>query len=216
MNMLKDTRLIPAQRPERLVIMLHGVGANKDDLIGLGAMWQRAYSNAFAKTAFLSPDGVEAYDMAPMGRQWFSLRDRSASAMEQGAKKAAPALHAYIDAALSEFNLQSSQCALLGFSQGTMMALYAGLRRPQKLAGILGFSGAMIGLDDMTDQKELPVCLIHGRDDSVVPAAASSQAARLLREKGCDVNLHLIDGLDHGIDDQGLALGASFLQRILK
>ena len=124
---LSGPRWGPASKgaARQLVVLCHGVGADGHDLIDLAPRWAQALPDA----VFVSPDGPAPYDMAPMGRQWFSLADRRPEVMQAGAQAAAPALLAFIDAELARLGLASDQVALAGFSQGAMMALYAGLRR---------------------------------------------------------------------------------------
>ena len=127
-------------RPSRLVILLHGLGADGNDLIGLAPYW----APLLPTTEFLSPNAPFPCDMAPYGYQWFSAQDRSPAAVLAGVRAAAPFLDAFIDDALAERGLDDADLALVGFSQGTMMALYVGLRRSQPVAGILGFSGRLL------------------------------------------------------------------------
>jgi phospholipase/carboxylesterase len=209
--MLKDYRRLPKTAPSSLVIMLHGVGANGEDLIDLADVLRPVLPG----TAFLSPDAPEPCDMAPFGRQWFSLMDRSYAALKAGIEKSSPHLEGYIAAALKEYSLPASRCALLGFSQGTMMSLYTGPRQTPPLAGILGYSGMLLGAEDLKAVTFPPICLIHGTDDEVVSVEASKDAAGILRERGARVDLHLYEGLGHSIDNHGLSTGAAFLQRVL-
>jgi phospholipase/carboxylesterase len=209
---MKDYRIIPKTKPKQLVVLLHGVGANGQDLLGLGDVWQSLLPDC----AFISPDAHEAYDMAPFGRQWFSLRDRDAAKMDAGVERARPVVDMYLDGLLNEFSLPANRLALVGFSQGTMVSLYAGVRRKEKLAGILGYSGALLASEKLHDGiiTRPPIALVHGTMDEVVPVAASRFAHQLLKNEGCTVDLHLCDGLGHGIDNVGLSAGAAFLQRI--
>lgn len=111
--------------PRQLAILLHGLGADGNDLIGLAPYW----APLFPEAEFVAPDAPFPCDMAPFGRQWFSLQDRSPMSILAGVRAAAPILDAYIDDALKARNLDESRLALVGFSQGTMMSLYVGLRR---------------------------------------------------------------------------------------
>ncbi len=133
-------------KPRQLVVLLHGVGADGHDLIGLAPYWAPALPDA----EFVSPDAPFPCDMAPYGRQWFSLQDRTPNAILGGVRAAAPILDAFLDEALAARGLDASQLALVGFSQGTMMSLYVGPRRAEALAGIIGYSGALIGADTLT------------------------------------------------------------------
>lgn len=209
-----EHRVLPQGPVRQQVILLHGVGANGADLIGLADTWKEALPHC----AFLSPDAPEHYDMAPFGRQWFSLRDRSYEAMKAGLHKVRVFFDHYLDGLLREFSLKPAQCALVGFSQGAMVALYAGLRHRAQLAGILSYSGALYGAEDLAmlaDATKPPVCFIHGVADDVVPSEASHMADHALKQMGYETELHLCQGVGHSIDDYGLRKGAAFLQRVL-
>src|SRR5207247_5129848 len=121
-------------QPRRLVILLHGLGADGNDLIGLQQLWGRVVPEA----EFVSPNAPFPCDMAPYGYQWFSSQDRSPEAVLAGVRAAAPVLDAFIDEALKERDLADSELALVGFSQGTMMSLFVGFRREKPFAGIVG------------------------------------------------------------------------------
>ena len=153
--------------------------------------------------------------MAPMGRQWFSLRTLDPSAMLQGAEKAAPALNHYIDALLQELGLADDRLALFGFSQGCMMSLHVGLRRRAACAGILGYSGTLLGGPDLAAEviSRPPVLLVHGEADEVVPSASLRLSERGLQSLAVQVTAHMRPGLGHGIDAEGIRLAADFLTR---
>src|SRR4051794_38298660 len=127
--------------PRQLVVLLHGVGADGQDLIGLAPMLAEFLPHA----RFVAPDGPQPCDLAPYGRQWFSLQDRRPAAMQAGAERVAATVDAFLDDELARFGLDDGRMALVGFSQGTMMSLLVGPRRPRAMAAILGFSGALLG-----------------------------------------------------------------------
>ncbi len=131
--------------PERLVILLHGLGADGNDLIGLAPQ----IAAALPTTMFVAPNAPYPCDMAPFGFQWFSLKDLSASAILAGTQASAPILDAYIDDLLAETGISADRTALLGFSQGTMMSLFVAPRRAEPVAGILGYSGMLVGADTL-------------------------------------------------------------------
>lgn len=192
----------------QLVVLLHGWGADGDDLIGLAPLWAQLLPDA----VFVSPHAPFACDMG-FGRQWFSLDDRRPEVLLAGVRAAAPAIDAFIDETLKRFNLTDGQFALASFSQGTMMSLYVGPRRPAACAGILGFSGALIGGDFLAAETSArpPVMLIHGADDEIVNASALEHASKGLEAADFKVETHLRPGLGHAIDEQGLALGGRFM-----
>jgi len=199
-----------------LVILLHGYGADGNDLIGLAG----PLGGALADTAFVSPNAPEPCTVNPMGRQWFpiSYLDGSTEAeMRAGAERAAVALDAFIDAEIERSGLPASRIALMGFSQGTMMALHVGLRRADALAGIVGFSGRLIEPERLADdiRSRPPVLLIHGTADEVVPFESMEQAQTGLGEAGVSVETVARPGLGHGIDERGMVAAAQFLMQRL-
>ena len=215
MTSLDGPRITPLSgRPaESLVVFLHGYGADGNDLIDIG----RAWAPLLPGTAFVSPHAPEPCAEAPVGRQWFPLASVDPHLLRERVRAAAPVLDAFIDAELAAHGLTDDRLALVGFSQGTMMALHVGPRRGGGIAGIVGYSGLLAGPEDL--QAELrhrpPVLLIHGAADPVIPAIALNAAVQALTAAGFPVESHLRPGLQHGIDQEGLARGAGFVQRVL-
>jgi len=199
--------------PTSMVILLHGLGANGADLIDLARYWEHALPD----TVFISPDAPFPCDMAPYGFQWFSLQSRDPKDMLAGVEVAAPILNQFIDNMLERYELPDEKLALAGFSQGTMMSLYAAPRRTKKIAGVLGYSGALIGGERLADEgiHKIPVHLVHGDMDQVVPVQAYQMAKTTLELAGFEVSGGITRGLVHSIDEEGIESGAAFLQRIL-
>jgi phospholipase/carboxylesterase len=151
--------------------------------------------------------------MAPFGRQWFSLQQSDPDSLTRGVRQAAPVLQDFIDAELARHDLAGENLALLGFSQGCMMALHVGLRGPVAPAAILGFSGALIDVDGLPEEirNRPPVLLVHGNVDEVIPAAALAAASAALQANRVPVTTDLRPGLGHGIDEEGLRLAVAML-----
>jgi phospholipase/carboxylesterase len=199
--------------PKHIVLLLHGYGSNGDDLISLAANWQHLLPDAL----YLAPNAPQRFGYGS-GYQWWPLSALSPQALAAGAASAAPAIDAFIDRKLDQYGLTESDLALVGFSQGTMMALHVGLRRGRQVAGILGYSGALTGAADLPNQARAkpPVLLVHGSADQIVPVAALHAAARELKQLGIDVRTHISQGLGHSVDPAGLRLGAEFLVETLR
>jgi phospholipase/carboxylesterase len=210
---LDGPRLPPAAggAPRQLVVFLHGYGADGNDLIGLGREWAKLLPHA----AFVSPNAPEPCGMAPTGRQWFNLTFREAGELVSGVKHAAPSLEAFLDAELKRHNLGPRALALVGFSQGTMMALGVGLKRHPAPAAIVGYSGALATVEALpTDPGSAPaILLVHGDSDEVIPVDAMFIAREQLAQAGHAVEWHVAQGIGHGIDAQGLHLGGAFLKQ---
>lgn len=209
--MLSGPTLPPSRGgpPGTLVVLLHGLGADGNDLIGLAPMLARSLPDAL----FAAPDAPQPCDMAPYGRQWFSLQERRPDRLLAGAAAAEPLLQSYIDMLLERYGLDESRLALIGFSQGTMMALHAAPRRARAPAAVVGFSGALIGAERLAAEARStpPVLLIHGDRDEVVPVGALFDAVAGLQQASIPVVWEIRRGLGHSIDPEGLALAQQFL-----
>lgn len=195
--------------PTSMVIFLHGYGSNGEDLMGLAPYWRPA----LPQTVFLAPNAPQPCPGVPGGYQWWPLTDLSPTSRSAGVRQPAPALNAYIDAQLAHYSLSEDRLALVGFSQGTMVALHVGPRRAKALAGIVGYSGMLADPEALAAEAvtKPPVLLIHGSADPTLPVAAMHQAKAALEALDFEVAAHVSQGLGHSIDAGGLRLGAEFL-----
>ena len=215
--MLDGPRLPPKSGVTRqLVVFLHGFGADGHDLIEIAHQWRDWLPDA----AFVAPHAMDPCAGAPMGRQWFPLTLRDPAEFWRGATYAAPSIDAFLDSELNRHGLSSSQMALVGFSQGTMMALHVGLRRPDALAGIVGFSGVVV-LENGRGPESLemyvrstpPILLTHGDRDEVLPVEMFHFTRQALAVARIPCQWHLAAGLSHGIDEETLRHGGLFLRQ---
>lgn len=211
MPLLDGPRLAPAYGgpAQRLVVLLHGYGADGHDLIELG----RDFARALPTAAFVAPNAPERCDLTGLGYQWFPLSFRDPSEYWRGVNQAAPLLDAFLDDELARHGLTEADAALIGFSQGTMMALHVGPRRRRAFAGLVGFSGLLAGPRELAGEarSKPPVLLLHGQEDDVVPVALLEPAVATLTAAGLPVEWHRLPGLGHGIDEAGLAFAVEFL-----
>ena len=203
-------------KARHLVVFLHGYGADGNDLIEIGRAWQQMLPEA----AFVSPHAPDPCGQAPTGRQWFPLFTRAPNERWEGVNKAGPGLEHFVEAELARRKLPPSALALVGFSQGTMMALHMGLRRAAPPAAIVGYSGVFVLPDKVKPEaiageikSKPPVLLVHGADDDLIPAQALFQSAQTLAALEVPVEWHLSEGVGHGIDQEGLRHGGAFLAK---
>jgi phospholipase/carboxylesterase len=205
-------------RAERVVVLLHGYGANAADLMGLAD----PLSPHMPGTAFVAPDAPEACAGSPMGFQWFPIPwidGSSEEAARDGMARAAADLDAFLDAMLEREGVRPSDCILFGFSQGTMMALQVAPRRAEAVAGVVAFSGRLLGPELLADEARVrpPVILIHGDADEVVPPQSLPEAAEGLQKAGFDkVYAHVMKGTGHGIAPDGLSVALAFMRDVLR
>jgi phospholipase/carboxylesterase len=218
---LNGPRLDPEVAPaKRLVVFLHGYGADGNDLIEIGRQWRKLLPDA----AFVAPHAPEPCAGAPMGRQWFPLNvlqpddPRGEGERWRGAVAARPALDAFFDAELRRLRLDDSRLALVGFSQGSMMALHVGLRRKRAPAAIVAYSGLLVGPDKLGEAtarnakgEPPPILLVHGDQDPLIPLEAMFAAMGDLAGAEIPNQWHLSFGIGHGIDAGGLTHGGLFL-----
>ena len=191
------------------VILIHGYGANGRDLISLGTEWLPKNPN----TVFIAPDAPFPCEASPFRFQWFSLDNYTKPAMEIEIKHNWKKLSDYIDAVIADFKIPESKVVLCGFSQGTMMALYTALSRPNHCAGVLGYSGMMLcpEIATTTKHKKMPICLIHGSADSVIPVQEWEDAMTIFKLNGFPISGHKSKGLAHGINENGIESGGFFI-----
>ncbi|MFT4619639.1 MAG: phospholipase/carboxylesterase [Sulfitobacter sp.] len=198
---------------KRLVVFLHGYGADGADLLGLAD----PLGPNLPDTAFVAPNAPERCIGNPTGFQWFPIPWIDGSSEEEaeaGLRSAADDLNAYLDAVMAEEGVTAAQTALVGFSQGTMIALHVAPRRDDAVAAVVGFSGRLLSPDLLADEvKQKPaILLIHGDADEVVPVASLPEAGNALSAAGFEVFAHISKGTGHGIAPDGLQVALAFLR----
>jgi phospholipase/carboxylesterase len=212
--MLDYTKYIknPSVAPTKLVVMLHGYGSNKDDLINLSPDLSKFLPSAL----FISPDAPFDFEGMPNSeaKQWFSLLDRSKNTLINEIKMAEKRIVDFIFAQLNKYNLSEDDLCLLGFSQGTMLSLYLIMQSLVKPKLVIGYSGRLFGNNWQCKEgdKKTKVMLIHGKEDDIVPVEDMLSTVEELKKYGFDTNHFISRHLAHGIDDEGINLGGNFLK----
>ncbi|WP_439816698.1 alpha/beta hydrolase [Zavarzinia sp. CC-PAN008] len=196
-------------RPDSPVVLVHGYGADGNDLIELAPHWGRMLPG----TAFVAPHAPEPCEQSPMGRQWFGIM-RAGPNWMTGARRAAPILEAFVEGERQRLGLTPDRVALVGFSQGTVMSLQVALRQEEPYAAVVGFSGALAEPETVAAEttSRPPVLLVHGDQDPMIPVGAVHAATAALARAGVSVQFHICQGLGHSIDQDGLHLAGQFLR----
>ena len=208
---LKSERKGP-QKPESVVVFLHGYGADGADLLGLAD----PLAPHLPRTAFYAPNAPERCVNTPMGYQWFPIPWMDGSSEEQAKASAAQSfqdINAFLDKVLADEDIPADRLALVGFSQGTMMALAVAPQRDPEIAGVVGFSGRLIDPEKAVEARtKPPILLIHGDEDPVVPFDSMGIAGQALQNAGFTVYGHVMKGTGHGISPDGLSVALAFLK----
>ena len=215
------TRVLNALRKEpvsgdtrSIVVFLHGYGANGADLLGLAD----PLGEHLPDTLFIAPDAPEHCAGSPMGYQWFPIPwidGSSEEASRRGMLSAVDDLNAFLDAVMVDEDVLPEQVVLFGFSQGTMMSLHVAPRRDDPVAGVVAFSGRLLEPDLLEDEvtSRMPILLVHGDQDDVVPVQALPEAAEALQSAGFkEVFAHIQKGTAHGIAPDGLSVALAFMR----
>jgi phospholipase/carboxylesterase len=211
---LENRRRAPASGTTRSVLVfLHGYGADGADLLGLAT----PLAEHLPDTVFLAPNAPERSVVNPMGYQWFPipwLDGSDPAAAEVAMDRAAEDLDAYLDGVLEEEGIGPDRLVIVGFSQGTMMALHVVLRRAEPVAALVGFSGRLLRPETLADdiRSRPPILLLHGDQDEVVPPASLPAAAAALQAAGLDVYAHVMKGTGHGVAPDGLSVALAFVR----
>ena len=196
-----------------VVLFLHGYGADGADLLGLAD----PLGPHLPDTAFLAPNAPERSAVNPLGYQWFPipwLDGSSEEEAERSMRQSFEDLDAYIDQVLTDEGISPAQLVLFGFSQGAMMSLQVAPRRAEPVASVVGFSGRLLQPESLADEvvSRMPVLLVHGDQDEMVPVSFLPEAGNALSAAGFEVYAHVMKGTGHGIAPDGLSVALAFIR----
>lgn len=195
--------------PKWLVVFLHGLGSNGADLMSFADYWAKSMPDV----AFSAPSAPTPCPDAPDGFQWIPKLPPGHPLLFPEVENAADDLQPILDHELTVAGLTPDRLALVGFSQGTLMTLHAGLRRAVAPAALLGYAGGLVGRDRLAEEITCkpPVMLINGDADPMVPSSAQAPALEALQGVGVVAAGQIMPGLDHSVNADALILGARFL-----
>lgn len=194
--------------PRNLVILLHGVGSNGQDIASLGAFW----NDTLPDTAFAAPDAPFPFPHGH-GHQWFSVD----GVIEANRPARVQAARAEFDRVVGEIVARHDltdhpeRVALAGFSQGAIMALDVLASGRWQPAGIVAFSGRLASPPPIRPATATPLLLVHGAADPVMPPVECDRAAAALQALGVQVQRLVLPGLGHSISAEGAKAAGAFL-----
>jgi len=191
---------------KRLVLFIHGLGSDGNDLISLAPLMQEDLPDCH----FISPHGVEEFDNAAFGRQWFSINDQRPSTIEKIITTNSQLLYDIIAKKQLELNLTNKDTIIVGFSQGAMMGLYLNLIQTEPFASVIGFSGRLIE-PSICVNKTTPVCLIHGELDDVINIKEMYNIEQYLSSHNITHKSYKIPNLSHSINNFGINKAIDFI-----
>jgi len=215
-NYILDTISVPPlskEKPKQIVVLCHGYGGDGKDISILAINWQRFLPDAI----FLCPNAPEVCNINPNGYQWFDLTSEKEELILEKSLKAEEKLNFFIDEALNNFQLEYSNLALVGFSQGCMLGLQTGLKKKEKINCLIGYSGKIINKKHLSDNinSKPKIFLMHGAEDSVVPSLHLLEAKDYLNSIGLKIKTKLFKNCEHRISVDAMSLGLSFLRKNL-
>lgn len=195
---------------DNLVILLHGVGSSGADIGGLAP----ALAPALPEAGFAAPDGPGRFGR---GHQWFSIEGVTAANRPARVEAARPAFDMVIGETIARagFTGRLDRVALVGFSQGSIMALDALASGRWPVAAVVAFSGRLASPEPFQPSTATQLLLVHGADDTMMPASESEKAAHALGALGVSTETLVLPGLGHSISGEGVAAAQAFLARAL-
>ncbi len=199
--------------PKQVIILCHGYGGDGKDIGSLAINWQRFLPDAI----FLCPNAPEVCSINPGGYQWFDLTSDKEEVILEKSLNAEKKLSEFIDQALNNFNLNPTNCALVGFSQGCMISIQVALKKTSQINCLLGYSGKIINQKHLGDKinSRPKIFLMHGENDTIVSPTHLLEAKEYLKKHKINVRTKMFKNCEHRIPIEGSSLGLSFLKKYL-
>ena len=204
---------ISKNKPQQVIILCHGYGGDGEDISVLAINWQRFLPDAI----FLCPNAPEVCAVNPQGYQWFDLTSEKEDVILEKSLIAEQKLNTFLDQVLDNHQLESSNLALVGFSQGCMISIQAGLKRKKEINCLIGYSGKVINQKHLSNHvnSKPKIFLMHGENDTIVTPTHLLEAKEYLKKNGLNVKTKIFKNCEHRIPVEGSSLGLAFLKKNL-
>jgi phospholipase/carboxylesterase len=200
-------------RPKQLILLLHGMGKTGEELHKIA---QRA-SKVFPHAHFICPNAPYPSEKSSIGYQWFSIKDLSESYIVKGLNNSMKLLNKLVNSQLDRFELSDRDLAVVGISQGSMVALHTFLRRPNPVSSIISFCGTIVSPYLLTKElKSKPnILLLHGKKDEIVPFKYLRLTYQSLTGLGVNVRKCVYPNLGHSVNLRGVVEAVRFVHSAL-
>ncbi len=212
---LETTSIEPLSKskPKNAIVLCHGYGGDGKDISALAINWRRFLPNSI----FVCPNAPEICTVNPQGFQWFDLTSDKEEIILEKSLTAEKKLSEFLDQVLDNLHLEPKNLALVGFSQGCMISIQVGLKLKKKINSIIGYSGKIINRKHLLDNinSKPKIFLMHGANDTIVPATHLLEAKEYLNNQGIKVKTKLFKDCEHRIPVEGSSLGLAFLKKNL-
>ena len=212
---LDTTSVLPLSKnkPKKIVVLCHGYGGDGKDISVLAINWQRFLPDAI----FLSPNAPEICSINPQGYQWFDLESEKDEIILEKSLIAEFKLNTFLDQVLDNFNLTAKDLALVGFSQGCMIAIQVGLKKSEQINCLIGYSGKIINQTHLSQNinSKPSIFLMHGSNDTIVVPTHLLESKEFLKKHGLKVKTKIFKNCEHKIPVEGTSLGLNFLRKNL-
>ena len=212
---LDVTSILPLSKnkPRQAVILCHGYGGDGKDISTLAINWQRFLPEAI----FLCPNAPETCAVNPQGYQWFDLTSEKDEIILEKSLVAEEKLNIFLEQVFDNFQLEPTNLALVGFSQGCMMSIQVGLKKKEQINCLVGYSGKIINQQHLSDNinSKPKIFLMHGAKDTIVSPTHLLEAKEYLKNCGINTKTKMFKNCEHRIPVEGSSLGLGFLKKNL-
>jgi phospholipase/carboxylesterase len=200
-------------KPKQIIVLCHGYGGDGKDISTLAINWKRFLPDAI----FLSPDAPEVCSISPRGFQWFDLSVEKEEVIFEKSLIAEEKLNKFLDQILDNYQLQTNNLALIGFSQGCMIGIQAALKKKQAINCLIGYSGKIMNKKNLSENivSKPKMFLMHGENDTIVSPVHLLEAKEYLNKHDIKIKTKIFKNCEHKIPQEGISLGLEFLKKNL-
>mgnify|MGYP001175034447 FL=1 len=200
-------------KDKKLLILLHGYGANGMDLMPIGDYIKKAVTKF--ELDYSAPDAFEICDANPYGFQWFKLSpDRDYSYNAEVEKVSAKVLTDIIIQETQNHHIKISDVILCGFSQGGMVALSTSLTTKDKPLATICLSGLLVDNINPIGEMQPNILVLHGEEDDILPIDFYNKTKQQLDDHGIEYQAKSYPNLGHSISQDELDDLIIFLENL--